>query len=515
MNRRNFLRASSLSAVPVVVNGMKLSAVPFPFLLNQDPSNDRVLVLVQLNGGNDGLNCVIPIDQYSALSSLRANILIPESSVLPIEDGTGLHPSMSPLRDMYMDGKMAIVQGVGYPDQDRSHFRSTDIWTTGSDANEYLSTGWLGRHFNEDHAAYPEGYPNGEFPSPFALTMGSLVSETCQGHLTNYSLALNDPFSLKPLSETGNGSFPDNNYGKELMFLIDAIAQTNAYSDVILDAAEKGTNHVTYSGDSRLSAQLRNVALLISGGLQTKVYIVSLGGFDTHSGQVDTDTTQGDHASLLSQLSQSIQAFHQDLELSGKGDKVLTMTFSEFGRQIRSNDSMGTDHGNAAPLMLFGSCVKPGILGDNPQIGPDSAPQAGVAMQYDFRSVYATVLKDWLGMNEQDIFSILHPEVQFLPLIEGCSLSTAIQQEVFMDPHFRIYPNPTYSYASLEWVSNGQPWSAVMLDKWGHQVTAWSGGKPGVKKTSQSIQIPSVPSGHYFINLRQGNQSMTKTVVIH
>ena len=118
-------------------------------------------------------------------------------------------------------------------------------------------------------------------------------------------------------------------------------------------------------------------------------------------------------------------------------------------------------------------------------------------------------------MNEQDIFSILHPEVQFLPLIEGCSLSTAIQQEVFMDPHFRIYPNPTYSYASLEWVSNGQPWSAVMFDKWGHQVTAWSGGKPGVKKTSQSIQIPSVPSGHYFINLRQGNQSMTKTVVIH
>jgi len=198
MKRRNFFRTSALTAVPVVVNGLRLNAVPFPFMMSGGQDNDRVLVLIQLNGGNDGLNTVIPKDQYSAMSQLRPNIMIPEGSVLTIEDKIGLHPSMTMVRDMYMDGKMGIIQGVAYPNQDRSHFRSTDIWTTGSGSTEYLSTGWLGRYFYNDHPDYPEGYPNTEFDAPFALTMGSLVSETCQGPLTNFSLALNDPFALTP-----------------------------------------------------------------------------------------------------------------------------------------------------------------------------------------------------------------------------------------------------------------------------------------------------------------------------
>jgi uncharacterized protein (DUF1501 family) len=210
--------------------------------------------LIQLSGGNDGLNCVIPLDQYSALSQVRPNLLIPETSVLQVENTLGFHPSMAKMKELYMDGKMGVVQGVGYPNQDRSHFRSTDIWTSGSAATEYVSTGWLGRYFNNSHPDYPEGYPNSEFEAPFALTMGSLVSETCQGPLVNFSLALNDPFALKPLSESEAGNYPDNNYGKELRFLADAIAQTNAYSDVILTAAEGGSNYVDYPLDNRLAA---------------------------------------------------------------------------------------------------------------------------------------------------------------------------------------------------------------------------------------------------------------------
>ncbi len=515
MKRRSFLRTGSLSTVPVLLNGMKLGAVPFPFLFNQGPDNDRVLVLIQLSGGNDGLNCVIPLDQYSALNMVRPNILIPESSVLQVETALGLHPAMAKMQELYLDGKMGIVQGVGYPNQDRSHFRSTDIWSSGSAATEYVSTGWLGRYFNDSHPDYPEGYPNSEFEAPFALTMGSLVSETCQGPLTNFSLALNDPFALKPLAEGEVGNFPDNNYGKELRFLIDAIAQTNAYADVILSAAEGGSNHVDYPTDNRLAAQLKNVALLISGGLKTKVYIVSLGGFDTHSGQVDADTTQGSHADLLGQLSETVYAFQQDLKLADKADKVLTMTFSEFGRQIRSNDSDGTDHGSAAPLLLFGPCVKPGVLGENAQIIPDAEPQEGVAMQYDFRSVYATVLRDWLGMTEEDIFSILNPDVQFLPLIEGCSIFTSIQQEVFTDTHFKVYPIPANAYANLEWLSNGEPWSATMMDKWGHQIKSWSGARGLRNLATQKVNLPAVPSGHYYIHLRQGNQSVTRGIVVN
>lgn len=494
---------------------MKLGAVPFPLLMSNGAENDRVLVLVQLNGGNDGLNCVIPIDQYSALSQVRPNILIPEASVLPVESNLGLHPAMTHLKDLYGEGKMSIVQGVGYPNQDRSHFRSTDIWTSGSDANQYLNTGWLGRYFNDAHPEYPEGFPNSEHESPFALTMGGLVSETCQGPLTNFSLALNDPFALRPLTEGEAGNFPDNNYGRELRFLIDAIAQTNAYSEVVLAAAEGGTNNVTYPTTNRLAQQLKNVALLISGGLKTKVYIVALGGFDTHSAQVDTDTTVGTHATLLGQLSEAISLFQQDILLSGKEDKVLTMTFSEFGRQIRSNDSRGTDHGSAAPLMLFGPCVKPGVLGSNAQIIPDADPQEGVAMQYDFRSVYGTIMKDWLSMSAEDIYTILNPEVQFLPLIEGCSLFTAIQQEVFTDVHFKVYPNPASTYANIEWLSNGESWSAMMMDKWGHEIKSWKGPKGYNRLVTHSIEIPQIPSGHYYIHLKQGNQSVTKGIMVN
>ena len=515
MKRRNFLRNSALTTVPVMLHGMKLSAVPFPFLFGQGPDNDRVLVLIQLNGGNDGINSVIPLDQYSALSALRSNILIPESSVLPIETGLGFHPSMLKLQELYQDGKVGIVQGVGYPDQDRSHFRSTDIWTSGSEATEYLSTGWLGRYFYDGHPDYPTGYPNAENDAPFALTMGSLISETCQGPLTNFSLAINDPFALAPLAEGEVGDFPDNNYGKELRFLIDAVAQTNAYASVILDAANGGSNQATYPAGNRLATQLKNVALLIAGGLKTKVYICSLGGFDTHSAQVGTDTTTGNHATLMLQLSEAVAAFQQDLKLAGKDEKVLTMTFSEFGRQIRSNDSLGTDHGSAAPLLLFGSCVKPGVLGDNAQIEVNSDPQEGVAMQYDFRSVYATVLKDWLGMDENTIFEILHPDVQFLPLIDGCSLSTAIQQEVFTDVHFKLFPNPASNFTTMEWLSTGQAWNATLLDKWGHQVQSWAGPKGSSKLMSQKVNLPSVPSGHYYINIRQGNQSVTRGIMIN
>lgn len=514
MNRRNFLRSGALTAVPLTLNGMKLSAMPMPFL-NGGAANDRVLVLVQLNGGNDGLNCVIPVDQYSALSVLRPNILIPEGSALGIESGVGLHPSMSHLRSMYGDGKMAIVQGVGYPNQDRSHFRSTDIWTTGSAADAYLTTGWLGRYFAIDAPDYPEGFPNAEFEAPFALTIGSLVSETCQGTVANYSLALIDPFSISPLSEAAIGMLPDTNYGRELRFLIDAIAQTNAYGDSITEAANGGANLVAYPDTNRLAQQLKSVALLISGGLKTKVYVVQLGGFDTHSGQVDAaDPTTGDHAALLAQLSEAIEVFHRDLKAAGLDQRVLTMTFSEFGRQIAANDSLGTDHGNAAPLMLFGSCVRPGILGQNPQIDVGLEPQAGVPMQYDFRSVYATILRDWLGVAEQDIFSVLDPEVQFLPLVEGCSMSTALEYDQSRPEVFRVFPSPASTQTTMEWFSTGDPWQVSLFDKLGHRITTWQGDRGLRGMETVPLALPQVPTGHYFLHLRQGNIGMTRSIAI-
>ena len=225
---------------------------------------------------------------------------------------------MTGLKSQFDDGRVSIVQAVGYPNQNRSHFRSSDIWTSGSPANQQWTTGWLGRYFEEGAPDYPTGYPNDDYPDPFAITLGSLVTETCQGSAVNYSLAINDPFSLNPLDDPGGSMVPNTPYGDELTFLRETIEQTNAYGDVIRSAAEGADNMVTYPGADAnpLAPQLRNVARMIAGGLQTKVYVVNLGGFDTHANQVAGDSPgTGSHAVLMGWLSEAIDLFQQDLKL--------------------------------------------------------------------------------------------------------------------------------------------------------------------------------------------------------
>ena len=224
---------------------------------------------------------------------------------------------------------------------------------------------------------FPEDYPNDDCPDPFAITLGSIVSETCQGPSTNFSMALVDPENLTTIIEGAEGSLDlDTCYGYQLDFLRTAVKQTNAYSESIETAADNGNNMAQYPGDNRLAEQLRIIAQLISGGLQTQVYIVNLGGFDTHAAQVADSTTTGNHANLLETLSGAVAAFQEDLQLLGLDERVVGMTFSEFGRRIRSNDSLGTDHGTAAPLFVFGSCINPAIIGENPEI-PDVVRQSG------------------------------------------------------------------------------------------------------------------------------------------
>ncbi|NNF21383.1 MAG: hypothetical protein HKN67_05545, partial [Saprospiraceae bacterium] len=261
MKRRDFLKSSSAVSLPILLNGFGLGVLPQMAALSGLEGTDKILILIQLNGGNDGLNTVIPLASYDNLAGYRGNILIPENQILQIDETVGFHPAMMDMYNMYQDGKIHVVEGVAYPNQNRSHFRSTDIWSTGSEANEFLTTGWMGRYFQNIAPEFPDNYPNSEYPDPFALTIGSLVSETCQGVTTNFSLALNDPAALAPLTEAEIGELPNTNYGAELAYLIDAIAQTNAYSEVILAAADAGTNmSELYSDDNRLAQQLRTVA---------------------------------------------------------------------------------------------------------------------------------------------------------------------------------------------------------------------------------------------------------------
>ncbi len=421
IDRRQFLRRTGAASVPLLTGLPGLQAGT-SFLTNLlPPDSDRVLVLVQLNGGNDGLNTLIPTDQMGALRSVRPNVGQAASGLKAITNRLSFHSRMEGFQQLYNEGKMSIIQDVGYPNQNRSHFRSTDIWSTASDAVTELETGWLGRHLEVQYTDYPAGFPNADLPHPPAISMGNVANATCEGLVTNLSQTVNNPTSLTFLAPGGNTPLPDDNYGDELGFLRVAIEQTNTYGTVIRDAAEGGNSTAEYP-DDRLGNQLRNVVRLISGGLQTQVYVVQHNGFDTHSGQVDGgDAAGGRHGDLVEVLSQSLKAFQEDLEAEGLAGRVMGMTFSEFGRRIRDNASSGTDHGTAAPMFLFGGCVSGTILGDNTNIDVEVDQNEGVPMQYDFRDVYGSVLVDWFEVPEADVRTLLYPGFVYLPVANGCA----------------------------------------------------------------------------------------------
>lgn len=515
MKRRSFIKTSTILSAPLLIGGIPVAPVvknAFSSFLNS--SSDRVLVLIQLNGGNDGLNCVIPLDQYENLVAVRPQIIIPENNIINITDNIGFHPSMSSLADIYQEGNLSLIQGVGYPNQNRSHFRSTDIWNTASSADTYLDTGWVGRYLDHFNPNYPENFPNDECPDPFALTIGSSVSETCQGTGGNFSLALVDPENLSQLSTPNNSDLNEGCYADKLDFLTKTIEQTNAYGDVIQTANDLGTNiSALYNENDGLAQKLKLVAKLIKGGLQTKIYVVSLGGFDTHANQVEEgDTVSGSHADLLRELSEAIYAFQDDLKSLEIFDRVAGMTYSEFGRRIRSNFSNGTDHGTAAPLLLFGSCVLPNILGDNAEISQDVDEQEGVAMQYDFRSVYGSVLADWFEVEENIIKDILLGDFQKLDLFANCAtVSTA--ENAYESIDMNVYPNPTNTRVTIEFESKGEHIKISIFDTLGHEVKVLTNQKITSGSHALDFEVSDLTNGAYFVRIQTQNGQKTKRIV--
>jgi uncharacterized protein (DUF1501 family) len=514
MKRRQFLQSGSLISIPVMLGGMELSSFSNASIFNLlSAENDRVLVLIQLNGGNDGLNMIIPLDQYSGLSQVRANLLLPEASVLKLTDKTGIHPSMTGLQNLYKEGMMAVVHSVGYPNQNRSHFRSTDIWMSGSDATQYISTGWLGRYFDSNHPKYPVGYPSTSFPDPLAITIASVVSETCQGVVNNFSYALTSKVSAKLVEETIAAPADSSCYNTEVEFIRSTIKQSNAYASTILSAFSKGNNIATYPTDNRLADQLKLVANLIAGGLKTKIYVVSLGGFDTHANQVLLgEQTTGTHANLLKTISDAVSAFMTDIKSLGHTERVVGMTFSEFGRQIRSNNSLGTDHGTAAPLIVFGSCVNQNIFGKNPEITSAVAPQEGVPMQYDFRSVYASLLVDWLGASETDIKNLLFKDFQKLALIKNCSIPSPVE-DTDINIQANVAPNPCSTYAYLNFNNIGHHVHISLYNAIGSQLEI-----PINKSLNQGphelyLNMSPYASGTYFARIAIDNYVRTIRIV--
>lgn len=383
--RREFIRAGGKALGFLALSQVAPSFVTRAAAVGSPrPDKDAtILVLVQLAGGNDGLNTVIPFgdDRYY---KLRPTLGIPRRDSLELNDQIGLHPSCKEMHRLFSDGKLSILQNVGYPNPNRSHFRSMEIWETASDSDDTSSSGWVSRFFDNSCAGAPGEDPEGVYlteqpPQVFDSEKFRNIYGASGGgpKRSNGDIDLLGALAMNPSSmEGGSAHFLSHTY-------MDTLAMDERIGRILSKRGSSGNYPNT-----GLSRSLDNVAKMIRAGLDTRVYFVSLGGFDTHRDQA------GRQANLLEELSGALLAFQNDLERDGLDQQVTTMTFSEFGRRPLENESKGTDHGTAAPLFVMGSSIKQPIVGNAPSL--DIAGNADLKYDIDFRRVYASVLENWL-----------------------------------------------------------------------------------------------------------------------
>ncbi|MDI1232826.1 MAG: DUF1501 domain-containing protein [bacterium] len=510
MKRKDFLKkALPAAAVPFLINGISIKSMASTPMLEAikraSLKNGRVFVLIQLSGGNDGLNTIIPVDQYSNLSAARSNILIQQSKVLALNgnSATGMHPSMTGLRGMYDSGKVSIIQSVGYPNPNFSHFRATDIWHSASDSNQYVGSGWGGRYLEDLYIGFPTGYPNTNDPDPLAISIGYSVSTALMGPSTSTGIAISNPTSFYQLVTGTVDPAPNTPAGHELTYVRLVLQQTQSYNDTVKAAALAATNKATYPTRNSLGDQLKIVANLIAGGLQTPIYTVNIGGFDTHSSQVSSagSTETGNHADLWKKVSDAIAAFQSDCEQLGIADRVAGMTYSEFGRRIKSNASLGTDHGAAAPVIVFGKNVNPGIIGANPTIPSSVTVNDNVPMQYDFRQVYAAVLEDWFQASVSKTDSdLLFKHFDTLAIFKS-TLAVKKAQNSSSIILMQNYPNPFKDYTNIEFVSPGGHVELRLFDNQGRMLKTLIDGNVSKGSYTEVLDGTNLPAGNYYYQL--------------
>ena len=406
-SRRSFLQTLGLTAgTGLAFGGYSLSAMNSAALLPALMSggvDDRILVLIRLKGGNDGLNTIIPLYDYSTYIIGRPSIGIGQNNIINLNNAHGIPNSMQNIMPLWNDGAMKVINGVGYDNHNLSHFSSTDIWNSANQDIETSmdSSGWLGRFILDNNPDYLENLPN--IPGAIKISSGSNITFHNPDRI-DLAVNFNTPERLLNIAETGflydTENLPDDcYYGEQVGFLRSIMNVTANYAPQISDAYTTGENSVSYS-NNELSRQLAIVARLIKGQLGTKLYMVTLDGFDTHENQ------NNKHPQLMRNLTDAVSEFYQDLQVNQMDDQVLSMTISEFGRRIAENDG-GTDHGTAAPLMMFGPALNGnGVLGDNPDL-QDVDNNGNLKHSTDFRSIYATVLESWLCLDPMQVDRIL------------------------------------------------------------------------------------------------------------
>lgn len=559
MKRRSFLRNIGLASLgPLLLNGIPVNAMSKTGQLQNlaaNSTNGKVLVLIQLHGGNDGLNTLIPINQYSKYRGLRPNIAIPESgnrkyigldSTLGDKQQLGIHPDMQSFKSLYDSGQTSIIQNVAYDNTSGSHFRSTDVWFMGGDYDDYYNSGWMGRYLDNQYPNYPQAYPNNDMQDPLGLEIGNNVSLGFHsGNGIPTAISVESPDSFYDLVNGVGGMPPESvansHYGKELQWIMDIEQKSNQYAGRLKEVYEKGRNSSSASyPSSNLAGQLKVISRLISGGSQTKIFLAKITGWDTHAKQTNSsDPTTGSHANLLKQLFDCVKGFQDELKDLGLADKVLTATFSEFGRRAASNGSFGTDHGAAAPLFVFGKHVNPGIIGDNANL--DDLDNGNLKHTYDYRQVFGTILKDWMEADSTALDKAKFAEFaqNTLPIIKAGQGQTSsspstpdtsasevpaeqagavVAQDAFVDERYnveKVYPNPANTHIDVVYhLAETTSLSIILMDINGNEILKRDYNARGRGKHKDRLMLPQLNNGIYVLQWECAQNKVIKQVVV-
>jgi uncharacterized protein (DUF1501 family) len=534
MKRRKFIKltstASAAGLLPIQLN------TSFKFLntlTNCDLSN-RKIVLVDLAGGNDGLNTLIPLNVYSDYVNMRPtthvasaaalNLNLIDSSLQGTNQDLALHPIMTGMFNLFDQDQLRILQSVGYDSINKSHFASIDIYNTGNDGNNWNNgnnSGWMGR-FMENHYSdlMPVNYPMG-------IQIGSPNTSLGFHGVNEHGLAMNltgqdseNFYSvLSGLSGEYPTDFPDSHYGTELQYIVDTDASSNVYAQAISSSFDNGSN---FSGanypDTDLADQLKTVARLMRGGIETKIYLVRLGGFDTHANQVQgAGDLQGRHYNLLDELSTAVEAFMRDLNSDSLAEDVVGITISEFGRKAKENGSLGTDHGKVAPVFIFGQPVQSGISGVNVDLNEateDNDFQIDT-VQFDYRQSLATLMQDFLGSDSNTInstfmdnitnASFADQKIQNLlkagyVVPESCYAESLGIQNLDSD-EWMVYPNPFKNHFNIKGLSTSPNLSTsfVLVNQFGQRI---QGGYLKFIDGNARVDLPNLNTGIYILTLK-------------
>lgn len=395
IKRKEFLQIGSLATASVMLPKF-LKAFEKS---NMVPAGNKVVVVIQFSGGNDGLNTVIPITNDIYYKS-RPKLSISKEKALGLTDDVGLNPALGAFKGLYDEGSLSILNGVGYPNPDRSHFRSMDIWQTASASSEYLYTGWLGR--------YLDAQCKGCDRPTQAVEIDDVLSLALKGNEKN-GLSFTDPRRF--YSSSNEKFYKDINAAHHTVeesvdYLYKTMSETLSSSEYIFRQSKLHPTNAIYP-NTELGKNLKTISSLIMSDINTKVYYVSLGSFDTHVNQ------EGQQKRLFTELNDAVKAFTADMKSNNRFEDVLMMTFSEFGRRVSQNTSNGTDHGTANNMFFIGGGLKQkGMLNDMPNLA--DLNEGDLKHTVDFKNVYATVLNKWLGSDDEAILGKKFDHMKFI-----------------------------------------------------------------------------------------------------